>query len=75
MFPNFNAEYARNKFTLEKLVEEMEKRGCGRTVATMSQKLNGKFPITLNEAKVLQEIVAPNIPIDILFEESNEEAS
>lgn len=71
MYPNFNAEYARKGFTLEKLAEEMEKRGCKRTVPTLSQKLNGKYPITLDEAKVLQTIVAPDIPIDILFEEGS----
>ena len=70
MYPNFNAEYARKNFTLEKLAEEMEKRGCKRTVPTLSQKLNGKYPITLDEAKVLQAIVAPDIPIEELFEEA-----
>ena len=69
MYPNFNAEYARKDFTLEKLAEEMKKRGCKRTVPTLSQKLNGKYPITLDEAKVLRDIVAPNIPIDELFSE------
>lgn len=68
MYPNFNAEYARKDFTLEKLAEEMEKHGCKRTVTTLSQKLNGKYKLTLNEAKVLQEIVAPEIPLEKLFE-------
>lgn len=71
MYPNFNAEYARKNFTLEKLAEEMEKRGYKRSVPTLSQKLNGKYPITLDEAKVLQTIVAPDIPIDVLFEEAS----
>lgn len=69
MFPNFNAEYARQGFTLEKLSEEMEKRGCKRTVSTLSQKLNGKYILTLNEAKILRDIVAPNMSIDVLFRE------
>lgn len=71
MYPNFNAEYARKGFTLEKLSEEMGKQGCKRTVPTLSQKLNGKYPITLDEAKVLQTIVAPGIPIEVLFEEAS----
>lgn len=75
MYSNFKAEYARKGFTLEKLVEEMEKRGCKRTMTTLSQKLNGKYTLTLNEAKVLQEIVAPEIPLEILFETKVEEAS
>lgn len=68
MFPNFDAEYARKKFTLEKLAKEMEKRGCKRTVQTLSKKLNGKFPITLDEAKIIRDILAPEIPIDTLFD-------
>ena len=67
MFPNFKAEYVRRGFTLEKLAEEMEKRGCKRTVATLSQKLNGKYVLTLIEAKLLRDIVAPEISIDVLF--------
>ena len=68
MYPNFYAEYARNGLTLEKLADEMKKRGCKRTVPTISYKLNGKYPLTLDEAKILQLIVAPHIPIEILFE-------
>ena len=71
MYPNFNAEYARKNLTLEKLVDEMDKLGYKRTVSTMSQKLTGKYPITLNEARALQQIVAPNISIDELFEEAS----
>jgi hypothetical protein len=67
MYPNFNAEYARKGFTLEKLAEELAARDCKRTIATLSLKLNGKNDITLNEAKVLRDIVAPEIPIDVLF--------
>ena len=69
MFPNFNAEYARRNFTLEKLAEEMKKHDCGRTVSTLSQKLNGLYPITLKEAKVLKMIVAPDVSLDVLFAE------
>ena len=71
MYPNFNAEYARKGFTLQKLAEELEKRGCKRTVPTLSQKLSGKFKLTLNEAKLLKEIVNTDLPIDILFEEAS----
>ena len=68
MYPNFNAEYARGGWTLEKLAEEMEKRGCKRTVPTISQKLSGKSPITVNEAKILRTIVAPDHTLDYLFD-------
>ena len=69
MYPNFNAEYARRGFTLEKLTEEMEKRGYKRTISTLSLKLNGKYKLTLGEAKILRDIVAPEMSIDVLFSE------
>lgn len=69
MYPNFKAEYVRRGFTLDRLAEEMEKRGCKRTIATLSQKLNGKYVLTLFEAKILRDIVAPEISIDVLFSE------
>lgn len=72
MYPNFNAEYARKGLTLEKLAEEAEKRGCKRTVPTWSQKLNGKFVLTMDEAKVLRDITAPEMTIDELFDVSEE---
>ena len=68
MFPNLKAELARKGFTLEKLASEMDKRGYGRTVPTLSQKLNGKYDLSLNEAKAIQAIVSPEIPLEILFE-------
>lgn len=72
MYPNFNAEYARKGMTLETLAEEAEKRGCKRTVPTWSQKLNGKYPLTVYEAKILRDIVAPGMSIAIF---DTEEAS
>lgn len=71
MYSNFNAEYARRGFTLEKLTEEMRNRGLSRTVQTLSKKLNGKYPLTLGEAKVLRDIVAPKMSIDTLFKEAS----
>lgn len=70
MFPNFNAEYARCNLTLEKVVDELEKRGISMTVSTLSQKKNGKYPITLKEAKALKEIVNTDLPLDVLFQEA-----
>ena len=71
MYPNFNAEYARKGLTLDKLTEEMRNRGVSRTVPTLSLKLNGKYPLTLGEAKVLRDIVAPEISLDVLFKEAS----
>lgn len=71
MYPNLKAEIARKGLTLLKIVEELKKRGINMTVSMLSLKLNGKYPLYLNEAKALKEIVETDIPIDILFEEVN----
>ena len=73
MYPNLNAEFARKNLTLKKVVEELKKRGIHMTVATLSQKKNGKYPITLDEAKALKDITGAEIPIEVLFEEKIEE--
>ena len=39
--------------------------------STLSQKLNGKYPITLIEAKKFKKIVKSDLPIEILFEEAS----
>lgn len=71
MYPNLKAEIARKGLTLEKIVEELKKRGINITVSMLSLKLNGKYEIYLKEAKALKEIVETDIPIDILFEEAS----
>ncbi len=38
------------------------------SVGTLSLKLNGKYPITLNEAKRFKEIVKSDLPLEELFE-------
>ena len=68
MFPNLDAERARKKITLEMLAEEL-----GLAVSTVSQKLKGKYPITLDEAKKIKNILGVDIPLEELFEEDSEE--
>ena len=70
MYPNFNAEYARKGLTLEKLAEELKKHGIERTISTLSLKLNGRYGLSLYEAKALKAIVESNDPLDVLFEEA-----
>ena len=70
MYGNLRAEIARKGFTIEKLVDEMKKRGFNLTMSMLSQKLNGKYEIYLKEAKALKEIVETDLPLDILFEEA-----
>ena len=70
MYPNVRAEFARKKLTLEAVSEQM-----GITIGTLSAKLRGLYPLTLNEAKKIKEIIGTNMTIDDLFEiESETEA-
>lgn len=71
MYPNLNAEFARKGLTLEKAVEELKKLGIEMTAPTLSQKKNGKYPITLNEAKALKAITGADLPLEVLFEEAS----
>lgn len=68
MYPNFRAECARKKLTLEKIVEKLRERGYTISVPHLSQKLAGKYPITLKEAKDLKAIVETDLSIEELFE-------
>ena len=42
----------------------------GYSSGTTSMKINGRYPLTLNEAKIIRDIVAPGMLIDDLFEEA-----
>lgn len=66
MYPNVIAEMARRKITLE-IVAPL----VNMTIATLSKKLNGESILTLNEAKILRDVVAPDMLIDELFEEAS----
>lgn len=68
MYPEFRAECARKKLTLEKLVEKLRAKGYKTSVSYLSQKLAGKYPITLTEAKDLKEIVETDLSLEKLFE-------
>lgn len=68
MYPNVRAEYARRNLTLKSTVEELARLGFEMSVPTLSMKLNGKFPFTLDEAKALKEILKTDLPLEELFE-------
>lgn len=68
MYLEFKGEYIKRGFTLEKIVEELRKRGYGTTVPYLSQLLTGKFEISLNMAKDLKFIIGSDLPIEKLFE-------
>jgi len=64
MYPNLRAEMARNKITQGDLSEAL-----GWASSTTSLKINGKTPITLDEAKIIKALVKTDLPIEELFEE------
>ena len=67
MYRNAKAEMVRAGLTLKDLSENL-----GGTVSTWSLKLNGKYPITLDEAKRFKELVKTDLPIETLFEKFEE---
>jgi len=64
MYPNLRAEMARNKITNGELGEAI-----GWALSTTSLKLNGRAPITLDEAKKIKQVVKTDLPIEDLFKE------
>lgn len=64
MYNNAKAEMVRRGLRLEDVAPDMKMQ-----VSTLSQKLNGKRPITLKEAKRFKSVVKSDLPLEILFEE------
>ena len=62
MFPNLRAEMARKNVTVDMLASKLK-----RTKGTVSQKLNGKSPINLDEAEAIRDYLEPAMTIDELF--------
>ena len=67
MYRNVRAEMTRAGLTLEGVSKAL---GC--TISTWSQKLNGKYPITLDEAKALKKLLNSDLPLEVLFEKFSE---
>lgn len=62
MFSNLDAEMARKKITRAALADMIHK-----TPTTLSLKLNGKAPLTLNECIEIKNAVSPESTVDYLF--------
>jgi transcriptional regulator with XRE-family HTH domain len=62
MFRNLKAEMVRSNFTGFELSKEL-----GMTNSTFSQKLNGKFDFSLNEAIRIKKILGTELTIEELF--------
>lgn len=63
MFPNIRAEMARQKITSRELAKKL-----GMSTSTMSTKLNGKYPFTLDEAKEIKTALKTKLTVEELFE-------
>lgn len=71
MFPNLEAEMARNKITKNKLAQIL-----GMTPTTLSFKLNGKSCLSLKECVEIKRELFPDKTLDYLFatDETSEQA-
>ena len=63
MFPNLNAEMARKGLKRKDLARVFKGR-----IPSVSEKLNGKYPLYLDEARQIRDEFFPEYSIDYLFE-------
>lgn len=62
MYPNVRAEMARRNVTLTMLGDALHK-----SVATVSGKIKGNYPITIEEAKIMKTVIGVDMSLDELF--------
>lgn len=62
MYPNLEAELARKGWSKKKLSEILGKR-----YYTVIDKLNGKYPLTLMEARAIKNALNVDMSLDVLF--------
>lgn len=67
MYRNAKAEMVRAGLNLDKVAP-----GMGISGSALSMKLNGKSPITVNEAKLFKKIVRSDMPLEELFKSFEE---
>ncbi|MEK3722263.1 MULTISPECIES: XRE family transcriptional regulator [Paenibacillus] len=70
MYPNLDAEMARRGIKRKDLACLFKNR-----TATVSDKLNGKYPFLLDEAFRIKETYFPDMPLDYLFKQTNQNTS
>lgn len=71
MYPNLDAEMARLGLKRKDIALEVFN---GRT-ATVSDKLNGRYPLLLDEAVEIKEKFFPDFSLDYLFHTRNSETA
>jgi len=64
MYPNLNAELARRDIKRADVARDLFD---GRS-STVSDKLNGKYPLLLSEAKKIRDFYFPDLELGYLFE-------
>lgn len=67
LYRNAKAELVRAGLTLADVSKNL-----GGTISTWSLKLNGKYPITLDEARSFKRLTNSEKPLEELFEKSEE---
>lgn len=67
MYRNVKAEMVRQGLKLKDIAEALDKK-----ISTVSLKLNGKYPLTFNEAKKIKAVLKSDMPLETLFEEFEE---
>lgn len=71
MYPNLNAELARKGIKRSDVARDLFQ---GRK-ATVSDKLNGKVPLLLDEAIKIKKHYFPEYKLDYLFKKQNEKVA
>lgn len=66
IYPVLKGEMSQKKITLATIADD-PRVDC--TVSTLSQKFNGKYPLTFGEAVAIKEIVQSELPLEDLFQE------
>ena len=66
MYPEVKGEMRKKNITLAMIVDD-PRIDC--TISTMSQKLNGKYPLHFDEAVAIKDILHSEMPLEVLFRE------
>lgn len=66
MYPNLDAEMARKGLKRKDLAELF-----GGRIPTVSDKLNGKYPLSLHEAERVRALFFPDLTLDYLFDRND----
>lgn len=69
MFPNLRAEITRHNLTMAEVADAI-----GISVTHFSLKMNGKYGFTLQEAFNIKKFLKTKLSIDVLFQQTLEEA-